>query len=415
MKICHIATGFPITHQGGITNYVRSIAEAQLEKNNEVVVLTAPCQEKTMFRIEEYSSDKIIPFKIKERRDIDGLKRIDDFLKKEKFDIIHIHMAMDIDMEVYKILKEYKYIVSLHDYFFLCPRIQMIDKNKRMCSKYEEKRCKKCISVFNLIRFFNGIEYRIQNRLGYSNFSFPAISNGYPIRRLNAYKQLLENAQMLLPVSNKVEEIFRNSGIQAKYKVVHIGNITADTFSNNFKYNINQDKIKIVMLGNLSYIKGADLFIKIAERLDKTKFEIHFFGRSDIYKDKIKNAGIISHGSYSQNNLKTILEDIDLGFVLSVWEDNGPQVVMEMLNNHVPVIGTRLGGIPDFVNDSNGYLFNPYDEDEINSMIMWLNKLSKSDILKLKRNIKRTTTIAEHFEMLEKIYNDIVGGRVNEK
>ena len=67
------------------------------------------------------------------------------------------------------------------------------------------------------------------------------------------------------------------------------------------------------------------------------------------------------------------------------------------------------------MNDSNGYLFNPYDEDEINSMIMWLNKLSKSDILKLKRNIKRTTTIAEHFEMLEKIYNDIVGGRVNEK
>lgn len=51
-------------------------------------------------------------------------------------------MILDIDWNLYDIIKNYNYIISLHDYFYLCPRICMVDRNKLLCSKYEENRCK---------------------------------------------------------------------------------------------------------------------------------------------------------------------------------------------------------------------------------------------------------------------------------
>ena len=106
--------------------------------------------------------------------------------------------------------------------------------------------------------------------------------------------------------------------------------------------------------------------------------------------------------------LSNILDEIDIGMCLSVWEDNGPQVVMEFLNNHVPVVGTKLGGIPDFVHDGiNGYLFNPFDYREIDRIVCVLNTMTRQDLNKLKSNICRTTTTKEHCGEIDKIYNSI--------
>ena len=412
MKILHISTGFPISYQGGITNYVRAIAESQVCAGHNVFVLCGPGSKGTFsFHIQEYHSDKIIPYKWKAPKDPEKLKQIKDFIDKEQFDIIHVHMALDVDWNLYDILKPYIYIISLHDYYFLCPRIQMIKGDRSHCSSYEEKKCSQCISLLNMIRFFNGLEYRIRHQLGFKSFRLPPLPQRMTKNRFLHFKQLLEGAKVLLPVSNRVKEIFCESGIDGLYKVLHIGNITADEFKKDFFWDESKKIIDVVMLGTLSYIKGADLFIKIAEKLDKKRFKIHFYGRSQSYAKKIRNAGIIDHGPYKQSDLGTLLNNMDLGLVLSVWEDNAPQVVMEFLNNHVPVVGTRLGGIPDFVNERNGILFNPYSEDDFSRMINSLNCLSREDIKKMKMNIVPTTTTQEHMRALNDVYEQVYASK----
>ena len=82
---------------------------------------------------------------------------------------------------------------------------------------------------------------------------------------------------------------------------------------------------------------------------------------------------------------------------------------MEFLNNRVPVIGTRLGGIIDFVDESNGYLFDPYDEEEINNLVNYLNNLTVDDIYKMKNSIKRTTLPSEHYSAMQKQYDEVIG------
>lgn len=352
-------------------------------------------------------TSKIKNFTYGKLKDEKGINTIKNFLEKEKFDIIHIHSVLGIDWNLYSILKPYNYIISLHDYYYLCPRIDMVPEKNCVCNSYEEDKCKKCISYiqrFRICRF--GLKK--VNKILHKNFKMPYFLQNITTIRHEKFKELLENAKYLLPVSSRVEEIYMASGIENTSKVLHIGNISADNFSEEYTYKTEPHKIKIVFLGRLSYSKGADLLIKIAEKIDKEKFEIHFYGRPEEYVNVLNQTDIISHGKYEQKELSNILKEFDLGLVLSVWEDNGPQVVMELLNNHVPVIGTKMGGIPDFVNKDNGFIFNPYSEKDFNELLTFLNSLTIEKISKLKSNIKPTKTTKQHYEDIMKVYKEIL-------
>ena len=66
-----------------------------------------------------------------------------------------------------------------------------------------------------------------------------------------------------------------------------------------------------------------------------------------------------------------------------------------------------MGGIPDFINTENGYLFNPYLEEDWINLIKFFNNISLEKILELKQNIKPTITTNKHYEELMDLYNGI--------
>ena len=99
---------------------------------------------------------------------------------------------------------------------------------------------------------------------------------------------------------------------------------------------------------------------------------------------------------------------MDVGLVLPIWEDNGPQVVMEMLNNKLPVIATSMGGITDFVNDNNGYLFNPYSNDGLEKAVDFINNLTSDKVFNMKTMISRTLSPKEHCLELLNVYQKIL-------
>ncbi|HLU39385.1 MAG TPA: glycosyltransferase, partial [Planctomycetota bacterium] len=61
-----------------------------------------------------------------------------------------------------------------------------------------------------------------------------------------------------------------------------------------------------------------------------------------------------------------LLALVDVVVVPSVWDDCAPLVVAEALAARAPVVGSRIGGIPDFVRDGeNGLLFAPGDATDL--------------------------------------------------
>lgn len=399
MKVLHVSTGFPYGYNGGITNYVRALVEAQRHAGIEADVLSGGGTNEGVDFVINVSS-KIVPFSLKlnEEDDIFSEKVLNAL---KKYDLIHFHMAIDFPISLFDKISRLsiKYVVSLHDYFLVCPRVFMADYKNEICHEIKAEKCDNCCGYFDGIDFLRKLSSKV-------NVSLPRYYTGLPSKRLDVIKRFLNNASLLLPVSNKVKEIYEGVVPSAKFKVIHIGNITANQ---SVPTKMNFEKIIIGMLGTLSYIKGAGVIERVLENVKNKNVEFHFYGRADKrWLKKLERLGLKNMGSYQQDNLREIVSKISIGLVSPIWEDNAPQVVMEFLNFGTPVIATKRGGIVDFIShNENGYLFEPNSDEEFNNLIKWIDMINVDVVHNLSYRIKKLTTPEKHAENIINVYTNI--------
>lgn len=405
-NIIHICTGFSLDYQGGITNYVRSIAEKQAENGHKVFVLADQGQD-NKYKVIKFIT-KIKRFSFYKKKDNEAYLFLDKLFSETKFDLVHIHMMLNMDSRILTLLHKHKlkFLISLHDYFYICPRIQMVPYNEIRCETANTDKCKNC---FNLLFRTFYLRKGLEKILGRKFIEmFPLKDKKVYEKRILTYKPLLERADKLIAVSNRVAEIYKNSGIENHIDVLHIGNVSALDFKDAIAKK-NDDVINIVFLSNASELKGGKLLCELIKKTRNPLLKFHFFGRSSAEEENmLRQCGVNVHGPYKQTELPSILNDMDMGAVLPIREDNAPQIVMEMLNNRLPVFATSMGGITDFVDLENGYLFNPFDDQDKKKAIEFLNNLTKDEVYQKRCKIRKTLTPQEHYEQLMDLYEEVI-------
>lgn len=414
MNILQICSGYDIGFNGGITNYVRSLSESIASSGHDVYVLDSQKIEgdKNSYKFDRITLDGLIlkPFHLNNSLTNLDVEKIENIIKKIAPEIIHFHMMIDLPLAVINLAKKYaKVIVSLHDYSYICNRITMIDSQGHLClDSISGSKCNTCISKLEQNPYTNLIFKKCGKR-GQEILSnlLPSIHNE---EKHEVATELLSSVDLLIAVSSRVKEIYQNNGLNnSNFIVNHIGNITANNFR--AKKGISQDKINLAFIGYFSKYKGAELVLKLADKLDSDKFEIKIFGRiDDNYISSIESSEIITYeGVYQQKDLANILDNVDLGLVLPVWEDNAPQVVFEFINNGIPVVGTLMGGIPDFIeNDKNGLLIEPNDHSITNLAKNMNGDGFKLLLQKLMLNMFPTKTVEQHNAEITDIYLGLI-------
>ena len=95
--------------------------------------------------------------------------------------------------------------------------------------------------------------------------------------------------------------------------------------------------------------------------------------------------------------------------VPSIWQENAPLVIQEAFLAKTPVIASRIGGIPELVQDHrNGLLFEPGNPLDLYNKIRMI--IDTPDYInKLKENIPAVKSIEEDSLELEKIYRSLTG------
>ena len=368
MKILQISTGFDIGFNGGIPNYVRNISDALVDTGHDVTVIYS---KDSGFKKNYKFKTRIVnlelqPFHLSSVISNVDIEKIEKVIKEENPDVVHVHMMIDLPIKVLEIFKKHaKLVISLHDYSHICNRIVLMKPNGKNClDSNENKDCNFCIQSQETIdnRYLRVINREFKNIFFKDKFFN---SRGHHEKFLVG-REVFKKADALIAVSSRVKEIYEKAGFTNNNFVVnHIGNYTAeDQFRELFKdrRHINfGEKIKFGFIGNLILIKGAEIFLKLIENV---QHEFHIYGGINAeIQQKIKfKKNVFYHGKYQHNELPTILQNIDFGLVLPVWEDNAPQVVFEFLNAGIPILGTKMGGLPDFINEKNGKLVENSDE-----------------------------------------------------
>jgi len=95
--------------------------------------------------------------------------------------------------------------------------------------------------------------------------------------------------------------------------------------------------------------------------------------------------------------------------VPSLWFEGCPLVILEAMSHGLPVIASRIGGLPEFVDDGvTGLLFEPGDPEDLarKMRILWDNPARCRELgLEGRRKAIREYSEAVYWSRLERIYS----------
>lgn len=299
-------------------------------------------------------------------------KYVDDILDREKPDIAICHNLCGLSISVWDSLKErnVKIIQEIHDQYMTC-----INSNA-FKGKYCETPCRLC-KTFRLLH--KSKSSKIDSVIGVSQFVLDRfVDLGY---YKNAKKYVLHNARNF-PIAESTS--------WQKGKPLRIG-----------------------FIGNVSRVKGVDILVKafMNTKLDSTltiagmASDLPFMEELESYKEKNNSINIVGF-----MDSQKFYQQVDVVVIPSVWPDTFPTVAFEACANNVPVICSRIGGLPEIIKeDKNGKLFSPGSVEELTDILDGL----KPDILNKWKNesrlcVKEMTDPDGMFDKLENIIKETI-------
>ena len=132
-------------------------------------------------------------------------------------------------------------------------------------------------------------------------------------------------------------------------------------------------------VGTLGKHKGVQTLITAFKHIPSPDIRLHIVGKGpdqEEFKQIASNdKRIIFHGFIENENVIKLIETANIMVVPSICYDNSPVVINESFITGTPVIGSKIGGIPENIHENvNGYLFEPENHDELKDHIIDLIK-----------------------------------------
>lgn len=359
------------------------------------------------------------------------------------FDVIHFHNIEGLPLNVLKI-KEYfpntKIIFSLHNYFPFCPQVQLFQYHKGSCCKsfkggLECGRCRnKIISPEWFIEPMN-LWFRHQSiatqltapwlRYKSSRLAQKLLSAAEQQNNPQIYKDFRHNnisflnnyTDKILAVSKRVRDIAEDFGITPSLlEVAYIGTDFADVAPLR-KRSSDRDEcfFTIAYLGYARAAKGFFFLLSALENLPEEtsrRMNMRFaarYIREVVNSDRLEQLKKRFHqveimDGYQREDLPKILTGVDLGIVPVIWEDNLPQVAIEMAAHGVAVLASDFGGASE-LSTSPYFRFRGNDQLDFMKRLQFIMKHREilDDYHRLRRPL---TNMLQHIRLLQEVYLD---------
>jgi len=321
-------------------------------------------------------------------------KLIEDF----RPDIIHIHnIYHQISPSILDVARRYKIpvIMHLHDYKLICPNYQLFTGG-RPCEACRPDKYYQCIKK----RCF-------KNSLSQSLLA--ALEMYIHHKILKIYKK---NVTVFIAPSNfmknKVME-FNWPGDKIAVITNPYSGILEDANDKNILSYAAEENY-LLYFGRLSPEKDVKTLIEIAI---KNNWPLKIVGQGPeeamLKKVTTNNPPIEFTGFKSGTDLQNIILKARAIIIPSISYDNMPLSLLEALRLGKIVIASRIGGLPEIIEDGvNGLLFTPGDEAELTAKIRSLENLDKPAMKLAARVSVESFSLKNNLNALEKIYEEAV-------
>lgn len=160
-----------------------------------------------------------------------------------------------------------------------------------------------------------------------------------------------------------------------------------------------------VYLGRLTKVKGIETLCKVAAEL---QYRLVVIGGGDLeheLREKYKDSSIEFLGQKNWNEIRPVLEKARFMVIPSEWSENNPLTIIESQALGTPVLGARIGGIPELIEENvSGMTFTSGDVADIKSKILKMWNCS-FDYKSISDNAQSKYSFDSYYKHLMKLYS----------
>lgn len=360
MKVVAVTDSLPNYHKtwGGAEQACLRMIEASLHEGIDVSVLTTrpdinACTGNLRFfnipTLESYIKINAIrslkqlgiPF------DPVSFIAIHRILKRLMPDVVHVHRVNILSLSAVKSarLLNIPVVVSIYDYYYLCPRETLIDSEGRKCTKYHSMECTECMRL-------KGPKFLKKAFLSMRRKSFDYLLKGvyYHVLSQSSF-DILDSYGVSKNMIHKILQMFPIKNIES-HSTTKRG--------------------LILYIGWIQERKGFHILLKAMPEILKSCTSAHIIAIGAINKDAyfdrieslIKDNGLSERvsilGKKDYSEVSAYMKEANVVVIPEQWENMSPVVLVEAMNYGKAVVASNIGGIPEFVVDGeNGFLADP--------------------------------------------------------
>lgn len=241
---------------------------------------------------------------------------------------IHIHHTIGLAAPIFTLPERLQrpYDMTVHDYYLVCPQDSMTDAQGRYCGAPDDAGCNRCLAQRPAP---GGVDIAAWRRFG---------------------EVLLGGAERVFVPSHDTEQRMRRYIDKARYiHAVHeVGDLTVPVA---IKAPVPEKPFKVVVLGALGIIKGADLLEAVAleARASRAPVEFHLLGYS-YRKLRCKPLSTLEvHGPYEETELAGLLQavDADVAWFPGSCPETYSYTLSACLKAGLPVVAPDIGAFPE--------------------------------------------------------------------
>jgi len=406
VKVLIVVHGYPPAATGGTELYAEAHAQTLARLHGDTVtVLTRdhdPARDELAVRDEFRDGIRLIAINNTYRhtrsfRDTFASEMVgtvaDQIIERVRPDVAHIHHLTNLSTTIVDSLARRRVpaFMTLHDYWLICHRGQLFDTAHRVCPGPDQRGCGACVGLAGnagTVGFTGASIVRVLDQ------TLPAVAMSRVRRAAEAFanatadvaagrEQSQQRSETMRHVCSRITQFFAPSSF-IRDQFVRFGvprdRITLSPYGLDHQLFGRTGRpgpacagtLRLGFFGSLMVSKAPHLLIEAAGQLPAGRVTVDLFGAvtpyhgDDSYRATLEpllaRPYVRLHGSIEHRQVAAALETVDAVVVPSVWPENSPFVIHEALLARVPVVASRIGGIPELIEHGrNGLLFEPGD------------------------------------------------------
>jgi glycosyltransferase involved in cell wall biosynthesis len=304
-------------------------------------------------------------------------------------------------------------VLTLTDFWFLCPRITLLRSNGQLCSPpFAPVTCARCLGEEQR-------RYRVPGRL------VPGLMDLFWRRqtdriaqvqaRMSLLDETLSCVDAMISPSQFLRNLFIEAGVPPEKVLFSRQGRDFDLASKDL-IKRPADHLRVGYMGQIAPHKGVHTLFDAVRMLPGVDLEVKAYGDTTRFPSYARQLARVADrdprlkllGVFERGEVSRVLREVDVVVVPSVWYENSPNTILEAFAHQTPVIVSDLGGMAELAQEGvNGLRFVPGDPSSLAALLQRL--VDEPELRQqLRAGIQPVRSVHEEMTELVHVYRTVV-------